>query len=477
MRITRIALALALMGGSAFAGEDIQALKAEVRRLAQRLEVLENHNQDMERALASDRVSEKEPEMATRLKAVEIQTLSMRKQARQIESLEGITVGASLTGVMQSAIAGGTASGERETLANYRGDVSVTLPGGEIGNTDGQIFAHLRLGQGEGVRLLPTYTGTPNSTAFRVGSVAADDSFGILAQAWYQLKVPLLDGQGSKTSAREHLHITFGKIDPFVFFDQNAAADDESSKFLNNVFVHNPLLDSGGDIGADLYGFAPGAILQYRNERDKGAEWGTSLGLFGTAGNRTANGANFGRGLGSPLIILQAQSAARFNYLPGNYRAYLWRNGRGVGYDNAERHHVGFGVSADQKVADDLTLFGRYGHQLRGNVRFDRALTAGAELTGGPWKRAADSLGFAVGALRTSRRFRNDSLVIDANGDGIADFGYQASGSEEQLELYYRYRVNSRFELTPDIQWIRRPGADGAAQAITVAGLRAKVGF
>ena len=111
---------------------------------------------------------------------------------------------------------------------------------------------------------------TPNTTAFQVQGTNAnpDDSFGILAQAWYQLTVPLPLG-GYKPRSRETVRLTFGKIDPFVFFDQNAAADDESAKFLNNAFVHNPLLDSGGDVGADRYGFSPGVVAGYRNERSK----------------------------------------------------------------------------------------------------------------------------------------------------------------------------------------------------------------
>ena len=477
MRLTPLVLAMAVIAGPALAADDTQALRAELKRLSERLEVLEKHNQEMEKALASDRVSEKEPEIASRLKAIEFQTLSMQKQARQIESLKGITVGASLAGVVQSADKNSTASGERETRANYRGDISVTLPGGEMGDTEGKIFTHLQFGQGKGVGLRPTYTSTPNSIAFQVGSVAADDSFAILAEAWYQLKIPLLNG-GAKANAREHLHFTFGKIDPFVFFDQNVIADDESVKFLNNAFVHNPLLDSGGDIGADAYGYAPGAILQYSNEHNKGSEWTLSLGVFGASGkNRAANSANFNGNLSSPLVIAQAQTAARFNYLPGNYRIYLWRNGQGVDYDNSQRRHTGIGVSADQKVTDELTVFGRYGHQIQGKVRFDRALTLGGELNGGQWGRAADKVGFAAGALRTSRSFRNDSPVVDANNDGIADLGYQASGTENQFELYYRVKVNSRLELTPDFQWIRRPGGDGTAQAIKVVGLRAKVGF
>ncbi|MFA4968029.1 MAG: carbohydrate porin [Sulfuritalea sp.] len=471
MKRKLIAALLAAGFAAPVLANDMAAVLAEIKRLAARVEMLEQQNKALEKSLSSERLSEKEPEIATRLKAVEFQTLSMQKQARQIEALEGITVGASLTGVVQKVGAGGTASGADETRGNYRGDISVTLPGGELGNTEGKIFAHVRFGQGTGIGLRPAYTSTANTTAFEVSSTPADDSFAILAQAWYQLKIPLMD-DGRKANAREHLHLTAGKIDPFVFFDQNMAADDESAKFMNNVFVHNPLLDSGGDTRADAYGFAPGVTAQYVNERQKGAEWSLSLGVFGSG-----PGANFTGSMAGPFVIAQAETAARFNYLTGHYRAYLWRNGRGAGYDNVERKHAGIGFSADQKVADEVTLFARYGHQLKGQVRFDRALTLGAELAGSSWARAADGFGVAFGALRTSADFRNDSLTLDADADGTPDFGYQAAGTERQMEIYYRFKLNSKVELTPDFQWIRQPGGNSSAPTVKVVGLRAKVGF
>ena len=474
MRFARTVIAAAMAALVALpataADDDMAVLKAELKRLAERIETLERHNKELEQGLATDRVSEREPELATRLKAVEFQTLAMQKQARQISALEDITVGASLTGVVQKVGAGGTTTGAGESRASYRGDISVTLPGGKMGDIDGKIFTHFRLGQGTGVPLRPTYTSTVNTTAFQTNA-GADDSFAILAQAWYQLAVPL-PRDGVKANSRERLSLTFGKIDPFVFFDQNAAADDESAKFLNNVFVHNPLLDSGGGVRADAYGFTPGAIVQYGNTYRKGTEWGLSLGIFGSG-----PGANFGNSLAGPFVIAQAQTATRLDYLPGNYRAYLWHNGRGAGYDGVERRHSGLGFSVDQKVTDDVTLFARYGHQLKGKVRFDRALTLGAELSGSSWGRAADSLGVALGTLRTSEKFRNDSPTLDANNDGAADFGYQAGAWEKQAELYYRFRVNSRFELSPDLQFVQRPAGDGAGGTIKVVGLRAKVGF
>lgn len=453
----------------AMAADD--AVLAELKRLWARIEALEKHNQELEKALATERLSEREPELVTRLKAAESQTLAMQAPLKKLnDALGDIKVTGSLTGVMQKVGAGDTARGAEESRASYRGDVTVTLPGGKMGDAEGKIFGHFRFGQGSGIGLRPTYTSTANTTAFQTNA-GGDDSFAILAQGWYQMKIPLTD-DGVKANAREAIYVTAGKIDPFVFFDQNAAADDESAKFLNNVFVHNPLLDSGGDIRADRYGFAPGAIVKYENARQKGGEWALSLGAFGSG-----PGANFSGSQSRPLLIAQAETAMRINYLPGNYRVYLWRQGRASNYDQIERLHAGLGASVDQKIGDHLTAFGRYGHQLKGKNRFDRALTLGMELDGSAWSRAADGLGLAFGTLRTGKDFRNDSPTIDANGDGIPDFGYQASGSEKQLELYYRYKLNGNVELTPDFQMIRQPGGNASAPTVKVLGLRAKVGF
>ncbi|MBI3140587.1 MAG: carbohydrate porin, partial [Rhodocyclales bacterium] len=161
--------------------------------------------------------------------------------------------------------------------------------------------------------------------------------------------------------------------------------------------------------------------------------------------------------------------------LPGNYRLYAWTNGRAADFNGVQERHAGWGLSADQRVGDAVTLFGRYGHQTQGHVRFDNALTLGAEVGGSYWGRAADAVGIAGGLLRTSSAYRDVSATLDLDGDGNLD--PQASGNERIGELYYRYRVNNRFELTPDFQLIQRAGGDAAAPTVKVVGLRAKIGF
>lgn len=462
------ALAAALAGPALAADE---AVMAELKRLAARVEALEQQNQELKKALASERLSEKDPEIVSRIKYVETQVDAIKGPATKLaDALDGVSVEGSLVAIAQRAGAGATTSGTRESRINYRGDVGVTLPAGSMGDQEGTLYAQVRMGQGNGVGLRPTYSSTPNTVAFEKAE-GADDSFAILAQAWYQLKVPL-SNSARKEDAREHLYLTVGKIDPFVFFDQNAAADDESAKFLNNVFVHNPLLDSGGDIGADAYGFQPGAVLRYENSRQKGGEWALSLGLFASDA-----GANFSGSSRTSFVIGQAEMNTRWNYLPGAVRAYAWRNARAASYDGAQRAHAGWGISADQKVTEALTLFGRFGHHASGLVRFDRAITLGAELEGTPWRRSADSLGVAFGQLRTSRGFRRDSATVDGDGDGLPDHGYMAAGSERQAELYYRFKLNDAVELTPNLQWIGRPGGDASAPAVKLVGLRATLGF
>ena len=432
------------------------------------MHALEEAQARTEQSLATDRLSETEPELVTRLKALEAQTSSMQKQARQIEALEGITVAGSLTTMAQHVGAGGSDTGAPQSRLGYRGDLSVTLPGGTFGSAEGSIFTHLRFGQGEGIGVRRAFAST-NSTAFEVAGVGSDSdsSFAILAQAWYQLSVPLGD-DGLPAQARRHLFFNVGKIDPFVFFDQNAIADDETVRFANNAFVHNPLLDAGRDVGADEYGFSPGVRVAYIDESDAGLKWRASVGAFGAG-----SAANFSGSPGRPFLIGQLEASPRlFQGLVGNYRIYAWRNPRAVDFNDNETLHAGWGASIDQRVTDDLTLFGRFGQRTTGHGSFDRALTLGSELDGDVWRRAADGIGFAVGWLGISDEFRRAAAASEVPG-----FPGRPSSYAHIAELYYRYRFNDRVEITPDLQWLRHAGGDPRGSTRMIVGLRARVGI
>jgi len=504
--LLRTAVAIAVLGaaGGAAAANPQEALLVELKRLAERVERLERRNADLEArlsqpadgaalasrvaaleqqnselatSLASERISDREPELVTRLKAVETLAESAHSRTAPFDALDGIAVEGSVLAVAQHVNAGARDNDNAERQLNWRGDIEVSLPGGDVGSASGQFFAHVRLGQGESfTRLRPTFTGALNSTAFQLGNPDGErnaaNSTALLAQAWYQLDVPLPLGGHADASTR-HLELTVGKIDPFVFFDQNAIADDESERFLNNVFVHNPLLDSGGAVGADDYGFSPGARLAFHSDAASPDWWRASLGIFGAG-----DAASFGNRLQKPFVIGQLEFGTKlFGGLDGTYRVYAWRNGQYEGYDGSSGSTTGWGASVDQRVSEDLTLFGRYGQGSSGQLAFDRAVTLGGELAGNAWGRGADGVGFAYGWLRASKDFRSDAPTLDADGDGTPDFGYAARGAEQIAELYYRWYVNDQLALTPDLQHIRRAAANRDAKHITALGVRALYAF
>lgn len=447
----------------------VEDILRKLEDMENRIEKLESEKAELERSLQEPYISDEEPEVAARLKAVESQANSYQQAARTVEALEGISAGIGFT-MMSQGQSGSGAADDKDSELNYRADATVSLPAGSLGNADGFIFTHFRMGQGLGLENSGGAFASLNATSFQRPGSEASDSTVLLAQAWYQVNIPL-PLSGNPDLSRRHVEFNFGKMDPFAFFDQNRIADDETRGFVNQAFIHNPLLDVGGDIGVDEFGFTPGLRVAYIDDAYKPQQYAVSLGIFGAS-----EGAGFMDSLDSPVVIAQAETAQRiFGGLAGTYRLYGWRNGRGQNFDGTATAHTGFGISLDQQVADYATLFTRYGVQTEGKVTFDQALTLGVEFGGSYWARGADALGASYGLLHVSDEFELESLVVDGDGDGIADYGYVADGSEHVLEIYYRYRLNRQFELSANLQYIHNPGGNDAASDVKAYGLRAQL--
>jgi len=488
-RPLHMAIALAIASSSLLPWAPVQAqdkaMAEQLRQMAQRLERLEQRNQELEhqvKALQSPTPPALGAAPATPVwgdaRRVETIEREQRALAQRVDDLSrqgdlesgadnsGPKFEASVVGIVQNVNRAGAADARTQTRANYRGDLMVELPAGSIGGAQVTAFGHLRFGQGEGLSLRPTHTSTVNSVGFQTAA-GPDDSFAILAQGFLNLEWSL-GGGGLNEQKGDRFEVTAGKIDVFGFFDQNAVAGDEAAQFLNNAFVHNPLLDSGGDIGADAYGFAPGIRLAYTRVGDGTSQWGASLGLFAAG-----TGANFSGGLGRPLAIAQLEwSPLQINGEPrGSYRIYAWTNGRTSGLDGAPQRHTGFGLSVDQRIGRDWNLFGRAGRRTSGEGTFDSALTLGFEHGGRAWGRGRDAVGLAVGWLKTSPAWR------DATAADSTLVGYSATGQERIAEVFYRWRLNEHLELSPDFQLIQRPGGDAAGKTVRVFGVRASAGF
>lgn len=442
--------------------EELERKKTATAETEQRVQKLEQHNAAMEKAMEQDTISETEPQLAARLKATETDVLSYKKGKKILDALGDVKVGAGMTMVGQNLVGQQL---DKESQLNWRGDVTVTLPGGKIGDSKGTIFTHVRMGQGRGVGAVNNSYSSPNATAFQRPGADNSDAAIDLVQAWYQLDVP--------TTKTSHMELTIGKMDPFVFFDQNTVAADETRYFFNQALVHNPLLDAGGDIGVDGLGFTPGLRVAYVNESDKSQVWRLQAAIY-----ETGDGAAFQNSTDFPFRIVQAETTQRFfGGLEGNYRIYGWTNDRATNFDNKRAKHAGIGLSMDQKVDDYVTLFARYGYELKGNPRFDQSLSIGGEVGGSYWGRGTDGLGLALVASHTNKTFRDQSATLDNDNDGTPDFGYKAEAFEQLAELYYRYRLTPNFELTPDVQMIRHPGGDPSSAIAYALGLRGQLTY
>jgi dynactin complex subunit len=85
----RTALAMALSLGAVpltAHATDNEALLAQIKALVERVERLEAQNTQLRSALESDRISENEPELVTRLKAVEAQQQALQTPAKKLEA-------------------------------------------------------------------------------------------------------------------------------------------------------------------------------------------------------------------------------------------------------------------------------------------------------------------------------------------------------------------------------------------------------
>ncbi len=452
-----LALLASISASPAYSAELGQPAAADVAQLLQslqdRLSRLEARNAELERRLAEPA---KLPEnIVARLEDVETEVMAISKQPDPLEKFDGVSVGASLIMVAQHANGGAADASE----LSARADVEVELPGGSIGSAEGRIFAHFRAGDGDGI---DGAANPPGSFATANATVFGDINSPVLMQAWYQLDMPV----GGASGNLGQVEMTVGKIDPFGFFDGNNIADDESEGFMNLAFVHNPLLDAGGDIGVGEHGASPGVRLAYVSDINGGNHLTASLGLFGAG-----SGADYWDSFDKPLTIAQIEYAGKtLPGLEGAYRLYAWNNARAMDQINAldpvtgeptiEEKHSGWGISLDQQVTPHATVFARYGHSSKGNLNFDRAYTLGGQLAGSLWGRDSDRIGLAYGALKTSAEFRNV-------GSG--------SGSEKLYELFYAWQANDALQITPSLQFIDNPA--GAGGDVTVWGLRAKMAY
>jgi Carbohydrate-selective porin, OprB family/S-layer homology domain len=123
-----------------------------------------------------------------------------------------------------------------------------------------------------------------------------------------------------------------------------------------------------------------------------------------------------------------------------------------------------FGVNADWAITPSVGVFGRYS-------------TGDTRIPGGIGNVTSNS--YHVG-LAFPDLFVKGNLAGVAYGQPIRITGSPLgtdSGTENDLELFYKIQINPRFSITPDLQFYFTPGSVAGNPTITVGTLRASYQF
>lgn len=228
----------------------------------------------------------------------------------------------------------------------------------------------------------------------------------------------------------QRLMLTAGRVDLTSFFDHNAVANDESSQFLSDALVNNPMLglsENGAGLAA-VYdpknGFT--AKLGYQQSSSSATNLSDSLFYLAEIGK-----------LFNPFRIGE-----------GNYRVW-YRKDNSSGTDR-----TAYGVSIDQRVSPMITLFARYGSAESDLASDDKFYSAGMQF--------------------------QDHLVF--NPDDVWGLGYErtelAAGDQERLfEAYYNIAMTEKLALSFHLAHVTEESPGSAKVSYFLPGVRLQASF
>ena len=430
---------------------DELSIRDEINQLKERIAVLEKKVVDQDKYIATqDSKAQAQKQAITEYESrlSQFEEKLKRVPGEPMQIMEGLELGAGGTFIVQ-----GTNNvnydGDGQTLKKGRTDGSysadVTLAK-EFKEVDGRAFVHLEAGQGAGLE--------DNLVLYSNINRDADDS---------EAKVEVTELWYEQNLFKDKAALTFGKLDPSAYFDQNDVANDETTQFLGRIFRNSPVVEFPDNNAGIRLAYLP-------------TEWmELGYGLF----NANSGWEKIGDNL---FNIGQVSFKTNFFNLAGNYRFYGWANNANhTKWSDATKTKetaYGFGLSIDQKANQIVTLFARYGWQnpkvynpeltaTNGSAySLEQSWSAGFQVEGKPWGRQKDIFAFAVGQVMPSDDYKKTNNLL--------------AKPEGHLETYYKIHVNDHLSISPDLQYIWNPfGKDvtGDTSGIFVGGMRAQVDF
>ena len=230
----------------------------------------------------------------------------------------------------------------------------------------------------------------------------------------------------------QKLAVSLGRLDLTSIFDRNAAANDETSQFLSDALVNNPVL------GLSSNGAGLAAVYDPRKS------WNFKVGVQQSNPDAT----NLSEAVYS---LAEVGYRARPSFLgEGNYRGW-YRTDNSTG-----QQKIGFGVSIDQKLNAAVTLFGRYGS---------------AESTA--LKRGHDR--FASVGLQLKTNWVLNPL--DVWGIGYSQFDLATRASEKLLEGYYNMHLSEKLHISFHLQDVSETETSGTRRNYILPGVRFQAGL
>ncbi len=379
--------------------------------------------------------------------------------ARRWLEERGIALGLSFTTIYQHNAHGGvqTRHGHRVS-ASY--DLELTLDCAALKLWDGGTLYMLTEGEwDEGI-----------SNAGYVG-----DLFGVNGDVFGAVEMQVAELWYEHALLNNRLRIRLGKLDLTNDFDTNAYANDETAQFLNSALLiapNIPFPDRGHGI---QFVATPTEWLYF------GAGLVDAEAAARTPGFRTAY-----HGADNTFSIYEFGLTPAFEtgwgVLPGRYAAGLWYDpqpkeqffndlGGRLRTAPLRRDDVGFYVNCDQAVWCENP--GRPGDE-QGLGLFCRYAYAHADVN------AIEHFWSVGGQYQGLLPARDDDVLACGVAQGVLSQNLRLTGAEPHretaLELYYRCQVFPWLAITPDLQWILRPGGEGGRDAF-VAGVRLQVAF
>lgn len=341
-----------------------------------------------------------------------------------LSDVSGFKINAAGTLIMQGTDkVNAPSSKDAKNNATYSIDLEIEK---EFGN-GGKAFMHLEAGRGDGVN---AYIGSFAG----VNADANHTSDGVaVTELWYEQML-----------LNDKFAVTFGKLNPASYLDENEYANDENTQFVNPVFVNNAVIGfTENNLGLRMtYSPSEKFDLTYAY-MTSGEDWET--------------------------IDCDGFNAFQVNFKPAesaNYRAMFWASNReSEKFSGGDKKGgYGFALSLDQKLNDNVGVFARFGYSDPSVYRLSMSWSAGAQFGGSMWTRENDTAGIALGQLMQSSDFTDANPVKKDN--------------ETQTEMYYSFALNENFFITPSVQYISKPeGGNTANDDAFVYGIRTHVSF